>query len=86
VAEVIFLKAFLNAFFAAIREYLREARIQRDYEAALVENARRDAEALVRAGEDATRGRIRDAEAAMGDDPAPYAMAERMRNRDPNTR
>lgn len=78
-------RAFFKALFAAIADYLREQRIERDYQEALIENARRDAEARVTAGANATRERIRDAEAAFGDDPA-ILSREWLRSRDPNTK
>lgn len=77
------LRAFFKALFAAIAEYLREQRIERDYQEALIENARRDEEAKQRAGANATRERMRNAEAAMGDDPA--VLREWLRSRDANT-
>jgi hypothetical protein len=77
-------RAFFKALFAAILEFLRERKLAQDYEAALKENARRDAEAIRLAGERATRERMNREEAAMGDDPA--VLRERMRNRDPATR
>jgi hypothetical protein len=75
-------RAFFKALFAAILEYLRERKLAQDYEEALIENARFDAEALARAGEAATRERINREQVAMGDDPA--VLRERMRLRDPN--
>jgi hypothetical protein len=77
-------RALFKALFAAIAEYFREQRIERDYQEALIENARRDAEARITAGANATRERIRDAEAAMGDDPA--VLRDWVRSRDPNTK
>lgn len=77
------LRAFFKALFAAIAEYLREQRIERDYQEALIENARRDEEAKQRAGANATRERMRNAETAMGDDPA--VLREWLRARDANT-
>jgi hypothetical protein len=78
------LRAFFKALFAAIAEYLREQRIERDYQEALIENARRDEEAKQRAGAEATRKRMEDAEAAFGDDPA-ILSREWLRSRDPDT-
>ena len=76
--------AFFSALFAALREYLHDQKMQRDYEAALVENAKFDALARERAGADATRERMKDAETAMGDDPA--ILRDWLRSRDPNTK
>jgi hypothetical protein len=75
-------RAFFRALFAAIREYLREKEIERAHNEALIEKAQRDAEDLARAGEAATRERMRDADIPSGVD----VMRERMRNRDPGTR
>lgn len=75
-------QAFFKALFYAIREYLRERKLAQDYEAALIENARRDAEADRLEGERATRERINREQSAMGDDPA--VLRDRMRLRDPN--
>lgn len=77
-------RAFFKALFAAIAEYLREQRIERDYQEARIENARRDDEAKQRAGADATRERMRHAEAAMGDDPA--VLRDWLLSRDPATK
>lgn len=76
--------AFFRALFAALREYLQDQKMQRDYEAALVENAQFDALARERAGADATRERMKDA--AMGDDPSPDAIRDWLRSRDSNTK
>jgi hypothetical protein len=75
-------RAFFSALFAALREYLHDQKMQRDYEDALVENAKFDALARERAGADATRERMRNAEqpADLG------AMRERLRSRDPETK
>lgn len=78
------LRAFFRALFAALAEYFREQKMARDYQDALIENALRDEEARQRAGENATRERMRDADASMGDDPA--VLREWLRNRDPGTR
>lgn len=77
-------RAFFRALFAAIKEYLREKEIERAYHEAMLENARRDAEALQRAGERATRERMQNAEASMGDDPA--ILRDWLRARDPGTK
>jgi hypothetical protein len=76
-------QAFFKALFYAISEYLRERKLAQDYEAALIENARFDAEVKRLAGERATRERMNREEASMGDDPA--VLRERMRLRDPDT-
>jgi hypothetical protein len=76
--------AFFRAFFAALKEYFQERKLERDYQEALIENARRDAEARIAAGANATRERMRDAEAAMGDDP--NVLRDFLRSRDPNTK
>lgn len=76
-------RALFKALFAAIAEYFREQRIERDYQEALIENARRDAEARIAAGANATRERMRDAAQAGTD---LDALRERMRNRDPDTK
>lgn len=78
------LRAFFRALFAALKEYFQERKLARDYQEALAENALRDEEAKQRAGENATRERMRDADAALGDDPA--VLREWLRNRDPGTR
>lgn len=78
------LRAFFRALFDAIREYFQEQRLERDYREALVENAKRDAEKKQRESEAATKERMKDVEAALGDDPA--AIREWLRSRDPNTR
>ena len=78
------LRAFFRALFAALKEYFQEQKLARDYQNALIENALRDEEAKQRAGENATRERMRDADAAFGDDPA--VLREWLRNRDPGTR
>lgn len=77
-------RAFFRAFFAALKEYFQEQKMARDYQEALIENARRDEEAKQRAGENATRERMRDAEDELGDDPA--VLREWLRSRDPGTR
>jgi hypothetical protein len=77
-------RAFFSALFEALREYLHDQKLQRDYEAALVENAKFDALARERAGADATRERMKNAEAAMGDDPA--ILRDWLRSRDPGTK
>ena len=76
------LSAFFKALFAAILQYLHEKELEKAHNEALIEKAQRDAEDLVRAGEVATRERIRDADTSGSAD----AMRERMRNRDPGTR
>lgn len=78
------LRAFFRALFAALAEYFRERKMAQDYQEALAENVKRDEEARQRAGENATRERMRDADAALGDDPA--VLREWLRNRDPGTR
>lgn len=77
-------RAFFRALFAALKEYFQEQKMARDYQEALLENERRDAEAWQRAGENATRERMRDADAALGDDPA--VLREWLRSRDSGTR
>ena len=76
-------KGFLMVIQEALKA-VQEERIRRDYEEALILNAKYDAEALQRAGADATRERIRDAEAAMGDDPA--VLRDWLLSRDPATK
>lgn len=76
-------KGFLMFLQEALKA-VQEERIRRDYKEALILNAKYDAEALQRAGTDATKERMRDAEAAMGDDPA--VLRDRLRARDPNTK
>jgi hypothetical protein len=75
-------RAFFSALFAALRDYLHDQKMQRDYEDALVENAKFDALARERAGADATRERMRNAQAATDIDDA----RSRLRSRDPNTK
>jgi methylphosphotriester-DNA--protein-cysteine methyltransferase len=77
-------RAFFKALFAAIKEYIQERQMEQAYQEALIENARRDEEAKQRAGANATRERMRNAEAAMGDDPA--VLREWLRSRDPDTK
>jgi hypothetical protein len=77
-------KAFFSALFAALREYLHDQKMQRDYEDALVENAKFDALAREKAGADATRERMRNAEIALGDNPD--AIRDFLRARDPNAK
>ncbi|MFA9232011.1 MAG: hypothetical protein ACEQSU_14905 [Microgenomates group bacterium] len=71
---IIGLKALLDA--------LQEYRIQRDYEEALVENAKFDAAARDRAGVDATTDRMSHAQV----DSDIGVLRDLMRARDPNTR
>ena len=73
-------RAFFRALFTAIKEYLREKRLERDYQEALLENARFDAERAKQASRDATRKRMQDAEAMLGDDPA--SIRDLLRSRD----
>lgn len=73
-------RAFFKALFAAVKEYLHEQRLERDYREALLENAKFDAELAKQASREATRKRMQDAEAMLGDDPA--AIREFLRNRD----
>jgi hypothetical protein len=75
-------RAFFKALFAALREYLHDQKLQRDYEDALVENAEWDALERERKGADATRERMQNMEAAtdIGD------VRSRLRSRDPNTK
>jgi hypothetical protein len=75
-------RAFFSALFAALREYLHDQKLQRDYEDALVENAKFDALARERAGADATRDRMRNAQAATDIDDA----RSRLRSRGPSTK
>lgn len=78
-------RAFFKALFAAIKEYIQERQMEQAYQEALIENARRDEEAKQRAGAEATRKRMEDAEAAFGDDPA-ILSREWLRSRDPDTK
>ena len=78
-------RAFFKALFAAIKEYIQERQMEQAYQEALIENARRDEEAKQRAGANATRKRMEDAEAAFGDDPA-ILSREWLRSRDPDTK
>ena len=66
----------LKALIKAILEVIQDLQYERDRKEAEQENARRDAEARDRAAQDATRGRIRDAEKV---DPGVDAARERMR-------
>ncbi len=75
-------RAFFSALFEALREYLHDQKLQRDYEAALVENAKFDALARERAGADATRARMKDAPLATD----LHDVRSRLRSRDPNTK
>jgi hypothetical protein len=77
-------RAFFSALFAALREYLHDQKLQRDYEDALVENAKFDALARERAGADATRERMRNAEPMASDDDG--ALRDWLRSRDPETK
>jgi hypothetical protein len=77
-------RALFKALFAAVKDYLRERQIERDYQEALIENARREEQAFHRAGAEATRKRMQDAEAALGDDPA--VLRDFLRTRDPRTK
>ena len=76
-------KGFLMFIQEALKA-VQEERIRRDYEEALILNAKYDAEALQRAGADATRERMRDAEAAFGDDP--LVLRGWLLSRDPATK
>jgi hypothetical protein len=58
--------------------------MEQAYQEALIENARRDEEAKQRAGANATRKRVQDAEAAFGDDP--LVLRDWLRSRDPDTK
>ncbi len=74
---------FFGAFFKRLFEYLREWKLARDYEAALIENARLDAELKAKALEALLKDRMNRDAKAMGDDPA--ALRGRMLGRNPNT-
>jgi len=78
------LTAFFKALFAAFIDYFEKKEIERAHNEALVENAQRDAEALVLAGRAATTERMQNAEVSLGS--APIDIRERMRARDPGTR
>lgn len=75
-------RAFFKALFAALAEYFREQRLERDYREALLENERFNQELARQASKEATRKRMQDAEAMLGDDPA--SIRDFLRFRDPN--
>jgi hypothetical protein len=79
------LTAFFKALFAALIDYFEKKEIERAHNEALIENARRDAEALVLAGRAATEGRMQNAEVELGANSDPTSIRERMRTRDPGT-
>ncbi len=64
-----------------VADALEEAEVARDYRIAVQEKATLEAAAQERAGEDATRERIDNADAAMGDNPSLDAMRELLRAR-----
>ena len=76
------LAAFFKALFAGIVAAFRDWRIDRDYRESVIENTRRDEEDRIRAGADATRKRMQDADTPMGDDPG--ILRDWLRSRDPN--
>jgi len=66
----------------ALLDAVEDMWLQHDYAEAIKENARYEAEARDRAGADATRERMRNAPV----DTDLSAIADRLRNRDPNAR
>ena len=70
----------------ALADAIRQMWVDADYKAAMQDIARYEAEAAAQKAKDATNERMETQDAAMGDNPDPAAMRERLRNRNPASR
>jgi hypothetical protein len=74
----------IKQLLAAVVEVFNDWRIERDYQEALKENARRDAEARDLAGQVATRERMQHVSEMASDDDG--SLRDWLRSRDPRTK